>query len=116
MELVFVLVVVAVYVVLFVVRSLSSKAADVKGTPVLGDSFPVIEVYNERREGYKGNEHVQATVSKRKQQATPVKHVAVEKQPIESPLVVEEKKPFSLKKRSEARRAFIHAEIMNRKY
>ena len=69
MELVFVLVVVAVYVVLFVVRSLSSKAADVKGTPVLGDSFPVIEVYNERREGYKGNEHVQATVSKRKQQA-----------------------------------------------
>lgn len=116
MEMVFVLVVVAVYVVLFVVRSLGSKAADVKGTPILGDSFPTIEVYNERSEEYKEKERVQVTAPKRKEQVKPAKHVAVEKQPVTSAPVVEEGKPFSLKKRSEARRAFIHAEIMNRKY
>ncbi|MBO7231107.1 MAG: hypothetical protein J6V20_06860 [Bacteroidaceae bacterium] len=116
MELFFILILVAVYVVVFVVKTLSSKADDVKGTPVMGDVFPKIEVYNESVNEYKPKEPVQQAVSRKKEPLRPARRVVVEKQPETTEKVADEDKSISLKKKSEARRAFIHAEILNRKY
>ena len=112
---VFLFVLVAVYMVVFVLRGMMSKHADVKGTPVTSEVFPKIEVYNpiesDNNEA-SGNSKVVGTSKKKVV-------LRNESSVVETPQAVskkEDKVKILLKSRSEAKRAFIHAEILNRKY
>lgn len=107
-------VVVAIYAVAYVVKSLMSGNVDVKGTPVMGEAFPKIDVYNGFNDDTKEQQIVQPAEMKSKKPLNTSNNFIGEK----TVVVEKEKKEkhFSLKKRSDARRAFIHAEILNRKY
>ena len=122
---VFAIILVVGYSVVSVVKSLLSDHSDVKGTPVSGEVFPKIdgevfpkiEIYNteepdvyvEKPVTQAAKPDVKKKVSKKVEgKGIPaVQEVTVEK---------EDKEKISLKNRSEAKRAFIHAEILNRKY
>ncbi len=118
---VYLIVLLGVYSVVFVVKQLTAKHDDVKGTPLGGEVFPNIEVYNSEEP-----EEQKAYPAYQKPQDTPKPTVkpdaAHEKKytPIATAteLLTEEKskEKISLKSRSEAKRAFIHAEILKRKY
>ncbi len=107
---------VGLYAIFFVVKTLSSGGADVKGTPVLGETFPDIDYVNPENstnplvnvaDGYKSLRH-----EPKQNFAVPVaeKRVGI---PVETK---REERRFSLKSKSDARRAFVEAEIFNRKY
>ena len=105
------------YSVVSVVKSLLSDHSDVKGTPVSGEVFPKIEIYNtEEPDVYIEKPVTQATkpdVKKKVSKKVEGKGVpAVQEVTVET----ENKEKVSLRNRSEAKRAFIHAEILNRKY
>lgn len=120
-EIVYLLILVGVYSVVFVVKQLTAKHNDVKGTPVGGEVFPNIEVYNSEEP-----EEQKAYPAYQKPQDTPKPTVkpdaAHEKKytPITTATELtaneNDKEKISLKSRSEAKRAFIHAEILKRKY
>ena len=109
------------YSIYFVVKSLKSTHDDVKGTPIGGEVFPTIKMYTPDTQTYEENfktpdtdtnlkpaarkSHIEDKKSYKAAQATPP--ADTEK---------EESSKISLKNRSEAKRAFIHAEIFNRKY
>lgn len=105
------------YSVVFVVKSLLSDHSDVKGTPVGGEVFPKIDIYNREVSDECVEKRITSVTKpdvKKKQSKSvesmgesPVSDVAVEKG---------NKVNNSLRNRSEAKRAFIHAEILNRKY
>lgn len=105
------------YSVVSVVKSLLSDHSDVKGTPVSGEVFPKIDIYNseepdvyiEKPVTQAAKPDVKKKVLKKVESrgATTASEVTVE---------TENKEKISLRNRSEAKRAFIHAEILNRKY
>lgn len=121
MSLLFLLV--AIYAVVFVVRTLGSKDTGVKGTPVtavLKESFPEIDVPDIDDSEYLVNEDSgkvkirRCTGSLPKENAVPAPAVENEKEQAAEP--AKSKGDFSLKSRSEAKRAFVYSEIFNRKY
>lgn len=114
------LILLAVYFIVYVVKRMMKEHPDVKGTPVGNDSFPEpngswFDVYEENpNDEAVVNNHVQKTAAPKRavenkvQKATPDNSVIVP---------ADDRTPkVSLKSRSEAKRAFIHAEIFNRKY
>ena len=116
-EIVYLLILVGVYSVVFVVKQLTAKHDDVKGTPLGGEVFPRVEMYNpatsEVHDEYMVHPKPQdvpkpAAVNEKKY--TPIT-TATELTANEN-----DKEKISLKSRSEAKRAFIHAEILKRKY
>lgn len=122
----------AIYAVIFVVKSLGSKDADVKGTPVAPpkqifwneevpkEVFPNIDLRNLEKSEYFMIGELDESKNHIKISSSP-KHSGV-------PSPVEEKsaeqlsgadkieKRISLRNSSEAKRAFIYSEILNRKY
>ena len=120
-EIVYLLVLAGVYLVIFVVKQLVAKHDDVKGTPIGGEVFPRVEVYNP------GDLEVydECTVCP-KPQGVPepaVKSATVHEKKYSPVVATQEivaeksaKEKISLKSRSEAKRAFIYAEILKRKY
>lgn len=117
--LIIILVVAGGYAIFFVLRTLLSDHVDVKGTPVGGEVFPRIEIYNPNSADVGAEtDVVDKTVRKSpfpKSRAVMDDKRNVKDENVELPDKEKEEK-VSLKNRSEARRAFIHAEILNRKY
>lgn len=115
------LVVVAIYVVVFVFRSLRSTHSDVQGTPINSEAFPKIDIFNPM-EPENGDVSLENRNTTEPTKAVAKRNVAKEKgykaivAAPEFPAVKQEQEKISLKNRSEAKRAFIHAEIFNRKY
>lgn len=111
----FLIVLIIGYSVIFVVKSLVSNHDDVKGTPVTGEVFPKIDIFNQA-DSLNIPQETEAFKPKAKKNTTrDNSHKTV----LTTPDSVEnknEKTGISLKSRSEAKRAFIHAEIFNRKY
>jgi hypothetical protein len=118
---------VAIYVIFFVIKNLSpdAKDADVDARPLDGEAFPTVEIFNEQAE--EPFRTVSSTVNSDMAKAVPgmvkqehrpkVNPKEKKNKPVAAPLQEsEEKNPVSLRKRSEAKKAFIHAEILNRKY
>lgn len=120
-KLVYWLIILGAYSVYFVIKSLKSKHNDVKGTPLEGEVFPGIEVYNQKEFG---NNEDSSNMPSVEQVSKPVakKNIVEEKarKAVAGTAQIvgdkDDKASISLKKRSEAKRAFIHAEILNRKY
>ena len=120
-EIVYLLILAGVYSVVFVVKQLAAKHDDVKGTPVGGEVFPRVEVYNpSESEVY---DECPVCPKPLDVPEPAVKQVAVHKTKYSPIAAVQEatsdkteKEKISLKSRSEAKRAFIHAEILKRKY
>ena len=119
-ETVIFLIFVAVYFIFYVVKYMMKEHPDVKGTPVGNDTFPKangswFDAYEENpNDKAVVNNHVQKTAAPKRvvenkvQKATPDNSVMA---------TADDRTPkVSLKNRSEAKRAFIHAEIFNRKY
>lgn len=112
-----IVVLVAIYSVVFVVKSLASKSADVKGTPFTGEVFPTIDIL--KPDSHAGHEPImkENIVDHKRVSAKSrtSKEVTVEK-PNENAAQQVSRKGISLKFKSEAKRAFIYTEILNRKY
>ena len=108
------------YSIYFVVKSLKSTHDDVKGTPIGGEVFPPIKMYTPDTNTYE--EYIEAPDTKAKPKSATTKSKTEEKSnkaaSVTPPADIEneEGSKISLKNRSEAKRAFIHAEIFNRKY
>ena len=115
----YVVILVALYIVISALRSLKSKNSDVQGAPINGEIFPKIDVYNqmEPQESYEciGNPGPAAVKSKPKKKIVQEKISKIAATP-ETVTDKDETKKILLKSRSEARRAFIHSEILKRKY
>ena len=116
-KLVYWLIILGAYSVYFVIKSLKSKHNDVKGIPLEGEVFPGIDVYNQKEFGnYEDSSNMHSVEQVPKPVAK--KNIVEEKARKVAQIVgdKDDKVSISLKKRSEAKRAFIHAEILNRKY
>ena len=115
------LIAIGAYSIYLVIKSLNTNHSDVKGTPVGGEVFPTIKMYTPDEKTYEEyikipdtNTTTKTTTRKsyteRKKETktiSPVPSVGTENENISK---------ITLKNRSEAKRAFIHAEIFNRKY
>lgn len=120
-KLVYWLIIIGAYLVYYVIKSLISNHSDVKGTPIGGEVFPGIDIYNQTdsdtADEYSGgakNENINRKVAKRATvKEKPHKTVPDTQEATDNK---DEKAKISLKSRTEAKRAFIHAEILNRKY
>lgn len=114
------LVILAVYLIVYVVKHIMKEHPDVEGTPVENDSFP--KANGSWFDAYEENPNDKAVVNKHVQKTAAPKRVVenkVQKAAPDNSVIVpaDDKTPkVSLKNRSEAKRAFIHAEIFNRKY
>ena len=110
--LIILLVVVGVYAIFFVLKTLLSD-------PVGGEVFPRIEIYNPNSADV-GAETDVVDKTVRKSPFPKSRAVMDDKRNVKDKNVElldkEKEEKVSLKNRSEARRAFIHAEILNRKY
>ena len=114
------LIVAAVYFIFYVVKYMMKEHPDVKGTPVGNDTFPEwngswLDVYEENpNDKAVVNNHVQKTAAPKRAVENKVQKAAPDNSVI---VPADDRTPkMSLKNRSEAKRAFIHAEIFNRKY
>ena len=114
------LILLAVYFIVYVVKHIMKEHPDVKGTPVGNDTFP--EPNGSWFDVYEENTEEKAAVNKSvKKTVVPIKTAEKNKQKAvpESTVVDagnDKVLKTSLRNRSEAKRAFIHAEIFNRKY
>ena len=120
--LVYWLIAIGAYTVYFVIKSLKSNHSDVKGTPIDGEVFPEIKMYNSPK-SMTFEEFTDIPKAQTRTKADIKKRVATEKSSNtgEVASVFDENEKdgsaqISLKNRSEAKRAFIHAEILNKKY
>lgn len=109
-----------VYLIVYVVKHIMKEHPDVKGTPVGNDTFPELngswfDVYEENpNDKAVVNNHVQKTAAPKRAVENKVQKAAPDNSVI---VPADDRTPkVSLKNRSEAKRAFIHAEIFNRKY
>lgn len=112
---------VALGAVAFVIKALGSRDADVKGTPIFPkEAFPEIEMpvldkseylVTDALEKEKNHKHVNPST---KYKRTSVPSVENKKEQISE--VAKNKSDFSLRNKSEAKRAFVYSEILNRKY
>ena len=114
------LILLAVYFIVYVVKRMLKEHPDVKGTPVGNGSFPEpngswYEVYEENlNDEAVVNNHVQKTAAPKRVVENKVQKAAPDNSVMAT---ADDRTPkVSLKNRSEAKRAFIHAEIFNRKY
>lgn len=120
-KLVYWLIIIGAYLVYYVIKSLISNHSDVKGTPIGGEVFPGIDIYNQTdsdtTDEYSGGTKTESINRKVTKRATvkekPHKTVPVTQEATD---IRDEKAGISLKSRSEAKRAFIYAEILKRKY
>lgn len=105
-----------IYSVLYIFKSVTSKDAGVEGKPITGEVFPTIEVIEdesvimprkiERETGWQPAREQQHAVSATTQ---PVAQSGVED-------AKAKENKYTLKGKSEAKRAFIYSEIFKRKY
>ena len=113
-----VVVLIIIYAVVFVVKSLTSKDAGVEAKPIDGEAFPKFPAL----ELPEMDEISEPEVKHKRSDRSPAKnHSAMQiirerantvtEQPVSSA-----GKGVRIKTRSEAKRAFIHSEIFNRKY
>ena len=108
------------YTVYFVIKSLKSNHSDVKGTPLGGEVFPEVPMYNSSKtKTYE--EFIEIPKAKTKPKTEVKKRIATESDKTNAETAFGDKgkgntTKISLKNRSEAKRAFIHAEILNKKY
>lgn len=124
-EILYIVVIFIIYSIVHVVKSVTSKNADVQGTPYTGEAFPAIDTLPEQPVT------PQPAQEMAPRKATASKVVATGKENIkkQNRRNNEEKisqdvaavqdtgeRIISLKSRSAAKRAFIEAEILNRKY
>ena len=114
------LILLAVYFIVYVVKQMMKEHPDVKGTSVGNDSFPKangswFDAYEENpNDKAVVNNHVQKTAAPKRVVENKVRKAAPDNSVI---VPADDRTPkVSLKNRSEAKRAFIHAEIFNRKY
>ena len=121
-KLIYWLIAIGAYTIYFVIKSLKSNHSDVKGTPIGGEVFPEVKMYN-NPELKTFEEYPESTKTKITHKTDIRKRVVLEKSSnsgADVPTSDDEKKDnatkISLKNRSEAKRAFIHAEIFNKKY
>ena len=115
------LIAIGAYSIYLVIKSLNTNHSDVKGTTVGGEVFPTIKMYTPDEKTYEeyiktpdtnttAKAATKKSSSERKKETktiTPLHSVGTENENISK---------ITLKNRSEAKRAFIHAEIFNRKY
>ena len=112
----------AIYLVMYVMRSLSTTQGEDGGKPIFGEGFPTIEVLQPET-GEKSGTPVatnpaQGVVTARKTgvaaarplQIDPPVHNDNKNEPVKRGRLV------SLNNKSDAKRAFIYSEIFNRKY
>ena len=120
-KLIYWLIAIGAYTVYFVIKSLKSNHSDVKGTPLGGEVFPEIKMYNST-ESKADEEFVEIPKAKTKPKTEVKKRVTTENNTNAGTETAFDNKnngnytKISLKNRSEAKRAFIHAEILNKKY
>lgn len=114
------LILLAVYFIVYVVKHIMKEHPDVKGTPVGNDTLPEsdgswFDVYEENpNDKAVVNNHVQKTAAPKRVVENKVQKAASDNSVI---VPADDRTPkVSLKNRFEAKRAFIHAEIFNRKY
>lgn len=121
METIISLVVVGViYSAIYVVKRLISKSVDA-AAPVMGESFPHIEVLEtEERGPGKASSKSEADRRKIPEYGEKESRTAHENRSTSDSSLSADDKPkgkrFSISDKSEAKRAFIYAEIFNRKY
>lgn len=114
------LILLAVYFIVYVVKHIMKEHPDVKGTPIENDPFPETGAswFGVSEENTEDKAAVNKSVKKT---VVPIKTAEKNKQKAvpESTVVDagnDKVLKTSLRNRSEAKRAFIHAEILNRKY
>ena len=102
-----------VYSVVFVIKSIFSKNPGVEAKPMMSEVFPEIKDY----EQVFAQEDI---TPQRKERPVDKARGDFEKKPLEEVVTTVDKKRehkrFSISGKSEARRAFIYSEILNRKY
>lgn len=115
------LVVGVIYSAIYVVKRLISKSVDAAGAPVMGEPFPHIEVLETEERG-PGESPLKREAGRRKTPEFGEKEsrTAHENRSTSDSSSSADDKPkgkrFSISDKSEAKRAFIYAEIFNRKY
>ena len=120
---------VAVYSIVYVIKSLGSKSADVEAKPLTGEAFPTIEVFEPSVESdtpvmLDAPACPAPAVVREKQNTAPAKkRTIVHSAPhttCDSGAPVTASAPagnrLGLKTKSEAKRAFLYSEIFKRKY
>ena len=122
MKIIVILVSLAAYAIIALIKSLNSARTDVKGTPINKEVFPQIDIL-EQEDNYVYTETPKApepTVATKPTGEKPKQDNARIQPTARTPeLKAENKckwKKISLSNRSDAKRAFIEAEIFNRKY
>ena len=120
-KLVYWLIILGVYFIYHIIKSLASKHDDVQGTPIGGEVFPKIDIYDQTDSEGTTEYSINSKTDGIHQKSTPkpAPKAKPAKSATEAPAVMgskNEKTKISLKNRSEAKRAFIHAEILKRKY
>ena len=120
-KLVYWIIILGVYFIYHIIKSMSSKHDDVQGTPIGGEVFPEIDIYDQTdsEEVTEHSSNSKTDSIHKKSTPKPAPKAKPAKSATEAPAVMEsknEKTKISLKNKSEAKRAFIHAEILKRKY
>ncbi|MBQ8336675.1 MAG: hypothetical protein IJY44_04005 [Bacteroidaceae bacterium] len=119
----YVVVIFIIYSIVYVVKAVSSKNADVKGTPYIEEAFPVIEVVKKELPSVEPQENVRTEAPKmvvkenknaKKERSHSI--VTAESKPQEAKSAEKRERLVSLRSKSAAKRAIIEAEILNRKY
>ena len=112
----------AIYLVMFVMRSLSTPQGEEGGKPVFGEGFPTIEVLQPETEtktvatGAPTVSAPAAPVVQKDRMANRLSHVDSSAQPAKKEEPVKHGRLVALNSKSDAKRAFIYSEIFNRKY
>lgn len=120
-KLVYWIIILGVYFIYHIIKSMSSKHDDVQGTPIGSEVFPRIDIYDQT-DTEATTEHSSNSKTDdihKKSAPKPAVKTKPAKSATKAPAVMEsknEKTKISLKNKSEAKRAFIHAEILKRKY
>ena len=122
METIISLVVVGViYSAIYIVKRLISKSADAAGAPIMGEPFPHIEVLETEERG-PDEAPLKREADRRKTPEygeKPSRTAYGHRSTSDSSSAADDRpkgKRFSISDKSEAKRAFIYAEIFNRKY
>lgn len=118
----YIVVIFIIYSIVYVVKAVASKNADVKGTPYIEEAFPVIEVVKKEFPSVEPQKNVKTEVPKKvvnenKNAKRERAHIVVaESKPQEAKSTEKKERLVSLRNKSAAKRAIIEAEILNRKY